>query len=196
MTSSVQKRDWLWHPALIVFISNCCIMVIELVAGRIVAPHIGVSLYTWTGIIGVMLAGISIGNWIGGGLADRFASRQALGAIFLLAGLGALSVLITVNQFGEAGLFNMNLPLIARMVLYLSAIFLLPGIMLGLVSPMVIKLTLKDLGKTGGVIGRIYAASSLGGILGTFATGYFPITSSTTPVPNKILRVPNALMRK
>ena len=174
------KKDWLWRPSLIVFISNCCIMVIELVAGRIVAPHIGVSLYTWTGIIGVMLAGISIGNWIGGGLADRFASRQALGAIFLLAGLGALSVLITVNQFGEAGLFNMNLPLIARMVLYLSAIFLLPGIMLGLVSPMVIKLTLKDLGKTGGVIGRIYAASSLGGILGTFATGYFLINAFGT----------------
>ena len=180
MAQAPTSRDWLWHPALIVFISNCCIMVIELVAGRIVAPHIGVSLYTWTGIIGVMLAGISIGNWIGGALADRFASRRLLGGIFLLAGLGVLSVLVSVNQFGEAGLFNLALPLIAKIVVYLGAIFLIPGIMLGLVSPMVIKLTLNDLAKTGGVIGRIYAASSLGSIVGTFATGYYLISAFGT----------------
>lgn len=155
-------------------------MVIELVAGRIVAPHIGVSLYTWTGVIGVMLAGISIGNWIGGGLADRFASRQTLGLIFVLAGLGALSVLVTVNQFGEQGLFNLPINLMAKIVAYLGAIFLIPSIMLGLVSPMVIKLTLKDLSKTGGVIGRIYAASSMGSILGTFVTGYYLISAFGT----------------
>ncbi len=84
-------KDWLWRPAMIVFISSVCIMVIELVAGRMVAPIIGVSLYTWTSIIGVILAGISLGNFIGGKVADRMASRRTLGIIFILAGLGALS---------------------------------------------------------------------------------------------------------
>ena len=51
---------WLWRPALIVFLSSACIMVLELVAGRIIAPHVGVSLYTWTSVIGVVLAGISL----------------------------------------------------------------------------------------------------------------------------------------
>ena len=61
---------------LIVFVSNVCIMVLELVAGRIIAPYVGVSLYTWTSVIGVVLAGMSLGNYLGGRLADRWASAR------------------------------------------------------------------------------------------------------------------------
>lgn len=175
--ATAAAKDWLWRPALIVFISNACIMIIELVAGRMVAPFIGSSLYTWTTIIGVILAGISIGNYIGGRLADRFASRRMLGALFMLAGFGALSVLITVSAFGEAGLPRLpGVGLLPRMVLYISVIYVLPSILLGMISPLVIKLTLSDLSKTGNVIGRIYAASALGSILGTFLTGYFLVS--------------------
>ena len=41
----------LWQPNLIVFLSSACIMVLELVAGRIIAPYVGVSLYTWTSVM-------------------------------------------------------------------------------------------------------------------------------------------------
>src|SRR5512135_2326822 len=81
---------WLWHPNLIVFISSFCTMVLELVAGRIIAPYVGVSLYTWTSVIGVVLAGISLGNYLGGRLADRWASLRLLGLVFLLGGLASL----------------------------------------------------------------------------------------------------------
>ena len=57
---------------IITFVASFCILVIEIVAGRILAPYVGVSLYTWTSIIGVVLAGISIGAFLGGKLADRF----------------------------------------------------------------------------------------------------------------------------
>lgn len=67
------------------FISNACVMTIELVAGRIIAPYVGVSLFTWTSVIGVILAGMSAGNFIGGKLTDRYASRLVLGALFALA---------------------------------------------------------------------------------------------------------------
>ena len=83
---------WLWRPAIIVFLSSACIMVLELVAGRIIAPHVGVSLYTWTSVIGVVLAGISLGNYIGGRLADRCPpaqGRRLLGLIFVISGLAA-----------------------------------------------------------------------------------------------------------
>jgi len=56
---------------IVVFIASFCTLVIELVAGRILAPFVGVSLYTWTSIIGVVLAGISIGAYLGGLIADR-----------------------------------------------------------------------------------------------------------------------------
>jgi predicted membrane-bound spermidine synthase len=58
------QSTWLWQPNLIVFISSGCIMILELVAGRMIAPYVGVSLYTWTSIIGIVLAGISLGNYL------------------------------------------------------------------------------------------------------------------------------------
>src|SRR5512145_801485 len=84
------------HPliaTLIVFLSNFCILVLELVAGRLTAPLVGVSLYTWTSIIGVILAGISLGNYLGGKIADRWASRATLAALFILAALGSATIL-------------------------------------------------------------------------------------------------------
>jgi hypothetical protein len=73
---ALEAHPWLWHLYLIVFISSGCIMILELVAGRIIAPWVGVSLYTWTSVIGVVLAGISLGNYLGGWLADRHASLR------------------------------------------------------------------------------------------------------------------------
>src|SRR2546421_5195807 len=83
----------LWVSLLIVFMASACTLVLELVAGRILAPFIGVSLYTWTSIIGVCLAGISAGNFIGGVLADTYGSRRTLGLILLGGGLLSLVIL-------------------------------------------------------------------------------------------------------
>jgi hypothetical protein len=56
----------MWQSCALVFISSACVLVIELIAGRIMAPYVGVSLYTWTSIIGIVLAGMSVGNYLGG----------------------------------------------------------------------------------------------------------------------------------
>ncbi len=171
----MNRSDWLWRPNLIVFVSNACIMIVELVAGRLIAPFVGVALYTWTSVIGVILAGISLGNYVGGKVADRFASRRTLGLVFIVAGLASLSILITTRYIGDAGT-PVTWPLILRILFFTSAIFLLPSAILGAISPLVIKLTLQDLSKTGNVVGKIYAYSALGSILGTFATGFFLIS--------------------
>lgn len=147
-------------------------MALQLVAGRIMAPLIGVSHYTWTTIIGVMLAGMSIGYMVGGRLADRHASRRLLGGLFIAAGLGSVLVLVIAALLSAVADSVISLPLLVRMVLFVGGIFLLPSILIGLTPPLVVKLTLNDLARTGNVVGRIYAMSSLGSILGTFITGY------------------------
>src|SRR5512135_551332 len=63
-TTSAFTPGWLGRPMWLVFVSSACSMVLELVAGRIIAPYVGVSLYTWTTVIGVVLAGISLGNFL------------------------------------------------------------------------------------------------------------------------------------
>src|SRR6266576_1103635 len=78
-------------PEAFAFIANGSLLVLELVAGRILAPEVGVSLYTWTAVIGVVLAGISLGSWLGGKIADRRPGRSVLSLLFLLsAGTSAL----------------------------------------------------------------------------------------------------------
>src|ERR1051326_4281210 len=82
---------------LVVFVASCCTLILELVAGRILAPFIGVSLYTWTSIIGVVLAGISLGNYLGGRVADRWPQRRTLGFLLAAGGLASLAILPLIN---------------------------------------------------------------------------------------------------
>ena len=158
---------------IITFIASFCSLVIEMVAGRILAPFVGVSIYTWTSIIGVILAGISIGAYIGGKVADRFPRRKTLGWLLLLSGLAALSI-IPLTNFVAAYRFPFSL--MWRIFTVTSIIFFIPGCILGTISPVVVKLTLHNLDKTGNIIGKIYAVSTLGAIIGTFATGFFLIS--------------------
>jgi len=158
---------------IVVFIASFCTLVIELVAGRIMAPYVGVSLYTWTSIIGVVLAGISIGAYLGGLIADRYPRPSTLGWLLFLSGLGAFSISPLTNLIGGA---QFQTSLMIRILLLTTVIFFIPSCLLGMISPVVVKLTLNNLDKTGNVVGKIYAFSTLGSILGTFATGFFLIS--------------------
>lgn len=158
---------------IVVFIASFCTLVIELVAGRIMAPYVGVSLYTWTSIIGVVLAGISIGAYLGGLIADRYPHCSTLGWLFFLSGLGAFSISPLTNLIGSA---QFETSLMMRILIITTLIFFAPSCLLGMISPVVVKLTLKNLEKTGNIVGKIYAFSTLGSILGTFATGFFLIS--------------------
>jgi spermidine synthase len=158
---------------IVVFIASFCTLVIELVAGRIMAPYVGVSLYTWTSIIGVVLAGISIGAYLGGLIADRYPRSSTLGWLLFLSGLGAFSISPLTNLIGAA---QFQTSLMIRILLITTIIFLVPSCILGMISPVVVKLTLNNLEKTGNVVGKIYAFSTLGSILGTFSTGFFLIS--------------------
>jgi spermidine synthase len=158
---------------IVVFIASFCTLVIELVAGRIMAPYVGFSLYTWTSIIGVVLAGISIGAYLGGLIADRYPRSSTLGWLLFLSGLGAFFISPLTNLVGAA---QFQTSLMIRILLITTIIFLVPSCLLGMISPVVVKLTLNNLEKTGNVVGKIYAFSTLGSILGTFATGFFLIS--------------------
>jgi spermidine synthase len=158
---------------IVVFIASFCTLVIELVAGRIMAPYVGVSLYTWTSIIGVVLAGISIGAYVGGLIADRFPRPSTLGWLLFFSGLGAFSISPLTNLIGGA---QFQTSLMSRILLITTIVFFVPSCLLGMISPVVVKLTLNNLQKTGNVVGKIYAFSTLGSILGTFATGFYLIS--------------------
>ncbi len=162
-------------PCALAFIASFSIMVVELVAGRLIAKHVGSSLYTWTSVIGVVLAGISIGNLVGGRLADRFPPRATLAALFFFAAATCLTIPIANAYFGDhSGLTNLPSWRL-RIALHVGLVFLLPSTALGLIGPVVAKLALDQGRAVGRTVGNVYAWGAIGSIAGTFLTGFYLI---------------------
>lgn len=157
-----------WLARALVFYTSATVLTLEILAGRMMAPFVGITLETFTAIIGVVLAGISLGTWIGGRLADQKDPRTYLPMV--LAGASALTLAIPVviavvgpgiQGSGPSG------------VLVLTVIaFFGPATVLSMVPPAIVKLQLDSLDSTGTVVGRLSALGTAGAIFGTFVTGF------------------------
>lgn len=163
---------WPLGPHLLVFFSSSCIMALELVAGRLIAQYVGNSLYTWTSIIGVVLAGITIGNGLGGKLADRRAPAAYLGWLFLAASFVCFLTLPINHLLGLVpGTERFSWPV--RIFTRVFLAFFLPPLLLGMISPGATKIAVERAKALGAAIGSVYAWGAAGSIAGTFATGFF-----------------------
>ena len=160
-----------WLANATVCVSGACIMVLELLAGRVISRHVGQSLYTWTAIIGVVLAGLSVGNFAGGIIADRWPPRRILAALFLLSAGGALAVLALNDLAGRwSVLWDQAWP--ARIFWHVAITFLLPAGLLGMIGPVAARMAVDADSRTGRAVGDVYAWGSLGAIAGTFLAGF------------------------
>jgi MFS family permease len=162
--------------AIVVFLASAAVLVMEILTARLMAPYLGVSLDTYTGIIGTVLAGIAAGAWIGGRAADRFAPQLILGPILVLGGLLALISPTLVNALGPSVAGGGVKAIVG---LSLSTVFL-PALVLSAVTPVVVKLQLRDLDTTGTVVGRLSAFATAGALVGTFGTGFFLVSRAPT----------------
>ena len=189
------------RAAVVAFTASFCTLVIELVAGRVLAPYVGVSLYTWTSIIGVVLAGISGGAYAGGKLADRRPADSTLGWLLLVAGIASILIApATTLLAGDDGLLTsmgIATTLLQRVVLLSFVLFFLPAFFLGMISPVAVKLAVRDVETAGSVVGKIYALSTLGSIAGTFVTGFYLVArfgTRTTLVGVGVVLIASALI--
>jgi predicted membrane-bound spermidine synthase len=161
------------------FVGSGCLLILEIVGGRLLAPTLGVSLYTWTSVIGVVLAGVSLGNYLGGRLADRRPTRSTVALIYVAGSLASLAILGLVHYVDSLQLPS-GAPAIVQ-VLWLNALlFFLPSTIVAAATPVLTRLSLHSIAEGGRVVGRIQAAAALGSILGTFLTGFVLISSFGT----------------
>ncbi len=160
-----------WYAA-VIFLSSACLLILEIVASRLLAPYVGVSLYTWTAIIGVILAGLSLGNWLGGAWADRGAGPIAAG--WTLVASGAVTLLVPLVLTAIADYVQARqVSLVGASLVYVSALFLLPALVLGVITPLLTTLSLTMSSRPGHVVGTMHALAALGSICGTFAAGFY-----------------------
>jgi spermidine synthase len=139
----------------------------EIVATRLLAPYLGVTLQTYTAIIGTVLAGISLGAYAGGWMADRYPPRQLLGPILVIGGglvAASLGVLRLVgDRVGGGSIGAVALSGLA---------FLLPAAVLSMIAPALVKMSMDSLDRAGREVGRIEALGTAGAICGTFVAGF------------------------
>jgi len=166
-----------------------------------VSRHLGSSIYGWTSVIAVLLAGLSLGNYLGGRAGNLIKSEKQASWLFLAASVLVLSILLLESPprwlreaFNQGGpprsvlsaaisWSDLKLPLLPaitlswpyRVLLVTTLVFFLPAVSMGTVSPVVAKLAvdrLKRYKRTGTAIGQVYAWGMAGSILGTFLTGF------------------------
>lgn len=158
-------------PYFLAFFSSFCIMILELVASRLVARHVGASLTVWTSVIGIMLGGICLGNVLGGRLADRVEPSRAVGPLYALGAFLTLTCLWMNAYVGlTPGLDSLSWN--ARTVLVVTLNFLIPATVLGMIGPVVAKMAVEQARKAGSAIGDIYFFGAIGSIAGTFLAGF------------------------
>jgi MFS family permease len=153
-------------------------MILEITAGRLLAPFFGMSLYSWTTVIGVVLAGLTAGHWIGGHLASVSGKGlvRRLSLSFWGGALTSALVLPILSLLIGGGAFE-NLPTAPAIALSGFAAFFLPSLLAGLVQPLATKLALEmEGGLSGRILGRMLAMGAFGSILGTFLAGFFLIS--------------------
>jgi spermidine synthase len=156
---------------LVAFISGFSLMAFELVGARMLAPTIGSSTYVWTSVIGVIIAALSIGYFVGGKLADL---RGHAGDVAFLCLAIAFAVGCTLVLFDSVMGQVVLLADDARLQGVLASLLLFAptSLLLGILSPYLVKLKVTSLAVAGQSVAGLSAFNSIGGIVGTFVTGF------------------------
>jgi spermidine synthase len=155
-----------------VIVSGASVLAIEMLGTRIIAPFYGVSLYLWSALISVTLAGLSVGYAIGGRWADRGPQINRFATVIGLAGLWIVFI-----PWLKTPILAVAEPLGLRAAVLAAAtvLFFPPLALLGMVSPYAIRLKAASLDVVGTTAGNLYAVSTLASVVAAIGTGFFLI---------------------
>ncbi|MFD1196102.1 fused MFS/spermidine synthase [Seohaeicola saemankumensis] len=149
-------------------------LVVEIVAGRMLAPYVGMSLYTWTSIIAVVLAGFSAGHWAGGRIAEMQTPRALLWTGWSMLGAGVTTALavFVLRSGADILLPHIANPIGAIVALCMIAFFL-PSFFAGIPAPVLAQISVAAApDHSGRALGAMFASGAIGAILGTLLAGF------------------------
>jgi len=155
---------------IVVFLCGASVMVVEIAGGRALYPYLGNTIYTWSGVIAVVMAALSIGYWAGGRLGDRYADAKHLSYIIFFAGLATMFAPL-LTSIGGAVSYGMDIALAS----VFAPLSLVPAsLFYGMVAPYAVRLASRK-GKVGANAGNVFALSTVGSITGVLAAGFLLI---------------------
>jgi spermidine synthase len=157
---------------LVVFCVGVSTLGAEIAAARLLAPFFGASTIVWANTIATVLVALSIGYWVGGTVADRRPSVEAL-CRWVLVGAGLVALVPFIAQpfleLSVRGFDRIEVGAAVGSLVGVLALVAVPVLVLGAVAPWAIRLRVDSVEDSGRTAGRLYALSTLGSLLGTFA---------------------------
>jgi len=163
---------------LLVLMGGAATMGVEMCASRLLAPYFGNSLPVWAMVIGLLLAYLAMGYFLGGRLADRHPQAELLYKLTAWAGFGVGLIphlAQPILRYSVAGFASYQAGAVLSSLFSVLALFAVPVILLGCIFPFAVRLSVEDAATAGNVAGRIYALSTLGSLIGTFAAVFLLI---------------------
>lgn len=156
-----------------VFITGGCVLVVEVVATRILAPYFGNTIFNVSSVISVVLGALSVGYYLGGKLADKRPSLKLFFSLVVASGLAVLLLQVLRNFILPHT--GYRLPLTSGPLLMSMALFFVPSFILGMLSPFAIALQQRRAPKGQGVgttTGEMFFFSTVGSIAGSLLAGF------------------------
>ena len=167
------------------FFSGMSVMAVELGASRLLAPYFSSSQIVWTVIIGMIMIAMALGNVWGGRMADKNPNPSKLYGRLLVSAIWIALIpfvgkyVIAGVSFGVAIFIETNFLVWASMASCL-VLFVFPLMLLGTVTPSLVKYTVSDLEKNGRIVGELEALNTIGSIIGTFVPTFVTIPTVGT----------------
>lgn len=163
----------LWLLVLLQAAISACSLIVEIVAGRMVAPYVGMSLYTWTAIIAVVLAGFSLGHWWGGRIAAGASMRglRVTGWAMLAAAITTAGAGYLLSSFAGGLLQVMGHPMLGITAITTLAFFL-PSVFAGIPAPVLTVVAMRGRAQAERALGVMFATGAVGAIAGTVLAGF------------------------
>ena len=177
------KKKWFLY--LTEFFSGMSVMAIELGASRLLAPYFSSSQIVWTIIIGAIMIAMALGNVWGGRMADKNPSPDKMYFRILIVALWTAAIPF-LGKYIIAGVSVILAMLVGNNFLIWASLFscillfVFPLMLLGSVSPALVKYAVKSLDENGKTVGELNALNTIGSIIGTFTPTFITIPAVGT----------------
>ena len=156
---------------LFVFSTGWFVMFAELVGARVLTPYFGNTIYVWGSVIGIFLLALAIGYAMGGKLTQRFSTPLIPMYLAIIAGLYVAATPAFQDSLSQ-WLYNTGMHVKWAALLATSALYGIPMVLLGGVSPYCVQIATRTQGEAGSRAGILYAISTVGSFIGTLITSF------------------------
>ena len=166
------RRTDIYLLRALVFTVGASTLGAEIAAARLMAPFFGASTIVWANTIATVLVALSIGYWLGGRLADKRPHLHRLARWVLFASVLLALVPLVADPFLDLSVEafdDIDVGAALGSLVGVLALVAVPVLLLGAVSPWAIRLSVDRVEDAGRTAGSLYALSTIGSLLGTFA---------------------------